>query len=302
MTIDPYRVLGIAPDADEATLRSAYRQRMKHFHPDQNRSEDAAERAREVAAAYALLSDPAQRSRHDRERELRTQIMAPAPPPPAPRAPRARAGGLLMVLLSAGIIGVGLSRFDPGPRPASLAAAPATKAPDEAANVPSRVAPSTASSPEAPPTKVAQTAPAPLPVEMAPVAIASAAPPLLPPATAAVATRAAEAPAAASRIAPQPPLRPTGSPPIRVATTTPPPAADDCTIAATCARIDLAALQRMQGLLDTQSYLNAPPAKQARLMETRSAFVARLGRCLSAACKRDAYLDRNREVAALMRD
>jgi hypothetical protein len=57
----------------------------------------------------------------------------------------------------------------------------------------------------------------------------------------------------------------------------------------------------MQSLLDRQSYEYAPAAKQARLLTTRAAFQARLGRCASAACKRDAYLARNRELAELMR-
>lgn len=79
------------------------------------------------------------------------------------------------------------------------------------------------------------------------------------------------------------------------------PAADECDITATCARIDLAALDRMQSLLYNQSVANASPDKQARLVTTRATFLTRLGNCASAACKRDAYLDRNREIAALMR-
>lgn len=310
MTADPYRVLGVAPDADDSTIRAAYRRQMKRFHPDQNRSEGAAEQAREVAAAYALLCDPDQRSRHDRERRFRAQVIASAPPPPPPPAPRARAGGLLMVALSVGIIGFGLSRIDPGPTPTSPAGPPSRQEATGADQVASVLAPPADAPTATPPAALAEAAqvpvPLPLPLPRTETETETASPPLRAPLTANSADKAAE-PAASRAEAPrQPQPRSAQAAPIRVAAATilptPQLAAEDCNAAATCARIDLVALERMQSLLYNQSYLSAPSAKQARLLQTRATFLARLGRCASAACKRDAYLDRNREVADLMRN
>jgi curved DNA-binding protein CbpA len=288
VTADPYRVLGISPGTDEATIRAAYRRLMKRFHPDRNRSADAADRAREVAAAYALLSDPEQRSRLDRERRYREQVIAPAPPPLPPRVPRGRLGGLLLVALSIVIMAFAIIRFDPqlGSRPS-----PATpmKVAADAGDVVSepalRPAPSArlADADLRPPSAPAAQAPHPALGETKVAALSPPSPRDLRSLPASAANQTA-ALGAATTDAPPPKL------PI-----------DDCQTGATCASIDLAALERMQSLLDRQSQEFAPAAKQGRLLTTRAVFQARLDRCASAACKRDAYLARNREIAELMR-
>lgn len=49
------RVLGVSPDADQATIRRAYRERAKEVHPDaENGSEEA---FKEAAAAYERLRE-----------------------------------------------------------------------------------------------------------------------------------------------------------------------------------------------------------------------------------------------------
>jgi len=53
----PYAVLGLAPGADSAAVRSAYRRLARRFHPDVNRSAGASERMRQLNAAYAALCD-----------------------------------------------------------------------------------------------------------------------------------------------------------------------------------------------------------------------------------------------------
>ena len=64
---DPYSVLGVARDADEATIRSAYRKLAKIHHPDVNPGKPAAaEKFKEISAAYTLLTDTDQRARYDR--------------------------------------------------------------------------------------------------------------------------------------------------------------------------------------------------------------------------------------------
>lgn len=64
---DYYEVLGISRDADEQTLKGAYRKLALKFHPDRNPgSTEAEERFKEAAEAYSVLSDPNKRAAYDR--------------------------------------------------------------------------------------------------------------------------------------------------------------------------------------------------------------------------------------------
>jgi len=64
---DYYAVLGIARDAGEQELKSAYRQAALKFHPDRNPdSHEAEEKFKEAAEAYSVLSDPQKRAAYDR--------------------------------------------------------------------------------------------------------------------------------------------------------------------------------------------------------------------------------------------
>jgi DnaJ-class molecular chaperone len=62
---DCYRLLNVSPDADEKTIRKAYRNRSRELHPDVNPSPDAAAQFAELAAALAMLTDPVERLKHD---------------------------------------------------------------------------------------------------------------------------------------------------------------------------------------------------------------------------------------------
>jgi molecular chaperone DnaJ len=63
---DYYEVLGVSRDADEATLKSAYRRLAHQFHPDKNQGDQAAEeKFKELTEAYAVLSDADKRARYD---------------------------------------------------------------------------------------------------------------------------------------------------------------------------------------------------------------------------------------------
>ena len=62
---DYYGILGVARDATEDQIRSAYRKLARQYHPDVNPSEDGASRFREVTEAYEILSDPQRRQRYD---------------------------------------------------------------------------------------------------------------------------------------------------------------------------------------------------------------------------------------------
>ncbi|PZG18169.1 DnaJ C-terminal domain-containing protein [Nonomuraea aridisoli] len=62
---DPYEVLGVSRDAGRDEIQRAYRRLARAYHPDVNKSPEAEERFKDVAEAYAILSDPERRRRHD---------------------------------------------------------------------------------------------------------------------------------------------------------------------------------------------------------------------------------------------
>lgn len=69
-TKDYYKVLGISRDADERTIKKAYRDATKAYHPDKSRSkgiskEDAEKKMASINEAYEVLSDPELKARFD---------------------------------------------------------------------------------------------------------------------------------------------------------------------------------------------------------------------------------------------
>lgn len=62
---DYYEVLGVAPDADAKQIKDAFRRLALRYHPDRSTEPDAEERFKEIAQAYAVLSDPAKRADYD---------------------------------------------------------------------------------------------------------------------------------------------------------------------------------------------------------------------------------------------
>ncbi len=65
MKRDYYEVLGIPRHADADAIKAAYRKLARQFHPDVNKSEDAASRFNEIQEAYDVLSDPDRRRQYD---------------------------------------------------------------------------------------------------------------------------------------------------------------------------------------------------------------------------------------------
>ena len=63
-----YYLLGIGPKADRQTVKQAYLEKIKEWHPDKNpdRAEEAEEKAKVLNQAYQILGDPEQRKNYDR--------------------------------------------------------------------------------------------------------------------------------------------------------------------------------------------------------------------------------------------
>src|SRR5215469_2403815 len=64
---DYYEVLEVSRDADDDTLKKAYRKLAMQYHPDRNVGDHEAEvKFKEAAEAFEVLRDPEKRARYDR--------------------------------------------------------------------------------------------------------------------------------------------------------------------------------------------------------------------------------------------
>lgn len=64
---DPYEVLGVTRDADESTIKKAFRKLARELHPDVNSHDpQAEEKFKEAAEAYEILNDAERRATYDR--------------------------------------------------------------------------------------------------------------------------------------------------------------------------------------------------------------------------------------------
>jgi hypothetical protein len=64
--VDYYADLGISKGADDAEIKSAFRQKARKLHPDVNKAPDAQQQFQKIQAAYEVLSDPQKKSMYDR--------------------------------------------------------------------------------------------------------------------------------------------------------------------------------------------------------------------------------------------
>lgn len=62
---DYYKILGVDRTADERAIKQSYRRLARKYHPDVNKSKQAADRFKEINEAHEVLSDPAKRRRYD---------------------------------------------------------------------------------------------------------------------------------------------------------------------------------------------------------------------------------------------
>jgi molecular chaperone DnaJ len=62
---DLYSVLGVARDADQASIKKSFKTLARKFHPDVNKDAGASERFKEITAAYEVLGDEQKRTLYD---------------------------------------------------------------------------------------------------------------------------------------------------------------------------------------------------------------------------------------------
>ncbi len=65
MAKDYYSILGVGKDASEDEIKSAYRRQAKKYHPDLNKTPEAAEKFKEINEAYEVLGDTKKKANYD---------------------------------------------------------------------------------------------------------------------------------------------------------------------------------------------------------------------------------------------
>ena len=66
MIDDPYKILGVSPDADDEEIKKAYRRLAKKYHPDLNPGDaEAARKMQQINAAYEQIKNPEKTTGYD---------------------------------------------------------------------------------------------------------------------------------------------------------------------------------------------------------------------------------------------
>ena len=65
MVDDPYKVLGVSPDASDEEIKKAYRRLAKQYHPDRNPGDaEAAKKMQQINDAYDQIKNPDRNRQH----------------------------------------------------------------------------------------------------------------------------------------------------------------------------------------------------------------------------------------------
>lgn len=62
---DYYKILGVEPTADDATIKAAYRKLARKYHPDVSKEKDAETKFKDVSEAYEALKSADKRAEYD---------------------------------------------------------------------------------------------------------------------------------------------------------------------------------------------------------------------------------------------
>ncbi len=89
--VDPYKVLQVAPSAEQEVLQAAFRALALKYHPDRDTSGYATRRMLELNTAYAMVRDEKARAQWDRSQRL--MGAAPTQATAAVAPPRTASGG-----------------------------------------------------------------------------------------------------------------------------------------------------------------------------------------------------------------
>ncbi len=74
---DYYEVLGVSKNASDHEIKTAYRKLALKWHPDRNKSSDAAEKFKEINKAFEVLSNPQKKQMYDQYGEAAFQRGGP---------------------------------------------------------------------------------------------------------------------------------------------------------------------------------------------------------------------------------
>jgi curved DNA-binding protein len=78
---DYYKALGVEPEVDEKAITQSYRRLARKYHPDVSKQDDAEEKFKEIAEAYAVLKDKEKRAEYDELRKYGASGREYQPPP-----------------------------------------------------------------------------------------------------------------------------------------------------------------------------------------------------------------------------